>query len=288
MVRPGRVVTVRTEHPAARSRGIPAPHTWSRAETLLAGVLLALAVTAWATTSQVAMPDMRTGILTGMHSMEPGMEPGMEPWPGSAAAFGLFLGTWVVMMAAMMLPAITPFMVGMSRLLRGRTGQGTMSALVLGYLLVWASAGVLGYAVVLGFDSVSAEGGPVAVRTGGAVLLLAGAYQFTPLKRWCLVRCRSPLALVVRYADVATRGRGHAVAVGARHGGYCLGCCWALMGVLLAAGVMSLAWMATIAAVITVEKVLPRAERISYLLGALLLVLGALLLAAPGLAPTMA
>jgi predicted metal-binding membrane protein len=255
---------------------------------LLAVVLLALAVTAWVTTSQMAMPGMRTGILTGMHTMEPGMEPSMEPGTGSAAAFGLFLGTWVVMMAAMMLPSITPFMVGMSRLLRGRTGQGTMGALVVGYLLVWAAAGLLGYAVVLGFESVSAEGGSVAVRTGGGVLLVAGVYQFTPLKQWCLVRCRSPLALVVRYADVAARNRGHAVTVGVRHGGYCLGCCWALMGVLLAAGVMSLAWMATIAAVITAEKVLPRAGLISFLLGAFLVAVGAALLTAPGLAPAVA
>lgn len=282
-------MTVRAERPAARARGIPAPRTWSRAELLLAGVLLALAVTAWVITGQVAMPGMRTGILTGtgMHSMEPGRGPGMAPMPGSAAGFGLFLGTWVVMMAAMMLPAITPFMVGMSRLLGARAGRGTMSALVLGYLLVWAGAGVLGYAVLRGFDSVAAHGDGVAVRAGGGVLLLAGAYQFTPLKRWCLVRCRSPLALVVRYAETATRGPGHAVTVGARHGGYCLGCCWALMAVLLAAGAMSLTWMVTIAALITAEKVLPREWPVSLLTGALFLVGGAVLLAAPDLAPAV-
>ncbi len=285
-------MSIRTRPPAAQTRGIPAPRTWSRAETLLAAALLALAVIAWVITSRVAMPDMRTGILTGMQPMGPGMD--AEPTPVRAAAFGLFLGTWIVMMAAMMLPAITPFMVGMSRLLRGRTGrgaqprQGTLSALTLGYLLTWGAAGALGYAVVRGFDAVAAGGETATVRAGGGVLILAGAYQFTPLKRWCLVRCRSPLSLVIRYAEVATHSRGGAVTVGVRHGGYCLGCCWALMAVLLAAGVMSLAWMATIATVITAEKVLPRGELVSFLLGAALIALGAALLAAPAMAPAMA
>ena len=267
---------------APRARGIPAPRTWSRAEALLAAILLVLAVVAWVITSRVAMPDMRTGILTGVRPMEHGTE------SASAVAFGLFLGTWVVMMAAMMLPAVTPFTVGMSRLLRARAAQGHMGALTVGYLLVWGMAGVLGYAVVRGFEAVADGGDAVAVRVGAGLLLVAGAYQFTPFKRWCLVRCRSPLALVVRYAKPATRSRFGAVTVGVRHGGYCLGCCWALMGVLLAAGVMSLAWMATIAAVITAEKVLPRGELISHLLGGVLIVLGAVLLAAPGLTPAMA
>ncbi|MCA1672233.1 MAG: DUF2182 domain-containing protein, partial [Actinobacteria bacterium] len=101
---------------------------------------------------------------------------------------------------------------------------------------------------------------------------------FTPLKQWCLVRCRSPLALVMRYGEEATRSRRGQLRVGFSHGGYCLGCCWALMAVLLAVGVMSLVWMAVVAAVIAVEKILPRGWLLSYVLGVVLISLGTVLL----------
>lgn len=230
------------------------------------------------------MPDMRTGILTGLRRMEPGMETGGTGGvAGTPAAFGFFLLTWLVMMAAMMLPAITPFTVGLRRMLGARADAGTLGALTAGYLAVWGAAGLLGYAVIRFFEAVAGGGGAVAVRVGAVILLLAGAYQFTPFKHWCLVRCRSPLALMVRYAEVAARGRGGAFGVGVRHGGYCLGCCWALMTVLLATGAMSLAWMAAVAAVITVEKVAPHAEPAARVLGVLLAGLGVTLLVGPGL-----
>ncbi|MBO8193645.1 DUF2182 domain-containing protein [Streptomyces oryzae] len=264
------------------ARGIPSLRAWTRLERLLAGLLLALAAVAWLVTSVLAMPDMGSGILTGMRPMKPGMgnEAVVQP-----AAFGFFMLTWVVMMAAMMLPAITPFTVGMRRLLGARATTGTMSALTAGYLAVWGAAGLLGYAVVRAFESTAMSGGSLAVRIGAVVLLVAGVYQFTPLKNWCLVRCRSPLALVMRYAEPTARSNRGAFAVGVRHGGYCLGCCWALMAVLLAAGVMSLVWMAAVAAVITIEKASPRPQLTSRLLGTLLVALGLTFLAAPGLLP---
>lgn len=261
-----------------QGHGIPAPRTWSHSELLLAGALLALAAGAWLLTAVLAMPGMQSGVLTGMRPMG---ETGGGTEPGAVA---LFLGTWMLMMAAMMLPAVTPFMVGMRRLLGARSGGGTMGALTAGYLLVWGLAGVLGLVVVQAFESLAMRGDSVvAVRAGAAVLLAAGVYQFTPLKHWCLVRCRSPLALVVRYAGPAVRSRRGALGVGVVHGGYCLGCCWALMGVLLAAGVMSLAWMAAIAGAITLEKALPRAETFSLGLGVVLMGLGTVLLSAPQL-----
>jgi len=260
----------------AQGRGIPAVRAWTRAELLLAGCLVLLAAAAWLVTGSIAMPDMRMGILTGMSS---GDVPGVAP-----VAFALFLGTWVVMMAAMMLPAIAPFTVGVSRLMRARPhARGSVAWLTVGYLVVWSAVGVLAYLVVLGFNALAAGGTANGVRAGAVVLLAAGAYQFSPLKQWCLVRCRSPLALVMKYGSRAARSRRGAMAAGVSHGGYCLGCCWALMVVLLAAGVMSLAWMAGIAAVITVEKVVPGGKAISYVLGAVLVGLGATLLAAPGL-----
>ncbi|GAA2332942.1 hypothetical protein GCM10009854_05430 [Saccharopolyspora halophila] len=264
----------------AQGSGIPPLHTWKRAELSLAGVLLLLAVGAWLLTGSMAMPGMRMGILTGTGSTSMSA--------ADPVAFVLFLVTWVVMMAAMMLPAIIPFTVGVSRLMGARPdAHGTLPSLTAGYLLVWSAVGVLAYFVVRGFDALGAGGTANGVRAGAVVLLVAGAYQFSPLKQWCLVRCRSPFALVLRYGSRAARSRRSAVAVGVNHGGYCLGCCWALMLVLLAAGVMSLAWMAAIAAVITVEKVAPGGKVISYALGAVLIGLGATLLAAPGVVSAM-
>jgi predicted metal-binding membrane protein len=274
-----------------RTRGVPALRAWTRFELVLAGVLLAAAAGAWALTGAMSMPDMQGGILTGLQPMAttpampatPGMEPSAAAGPALAAA--LFVATWMVMMAAMMLPAITPFTIGLARLLGEHPQRRRrLAALTAGYLAVWGVAGLAALGVVEGFDALAADPSPTTVRTGAAVLLLAGAYQFTPLKRWCLVRCRSPLALVMRHGPQATRSGIGALATGLTHGAYCLGCCWALMLVLLAAGVMSLVWMAVIAAVITVEKVLPRGEVLAQVIGALLLAVGVLLLAAPELA----
>jgi predicted metal-binding membrane protein len=277
-----------------RTRGVPALRAWTRFELVLAGVLLAAAAGAWALTGATSMPDMQGGILTGLQPMAttpatPGMPgmPGMEPSAGAspALAAALFMATWVVMMAAMMLPAITPFTIGLARLLGEHPHRRRrLAALTAGYLAVWGMAGLAALGVVKGFDALAADPTPTTVRTGAAVLLLAGAYQFTPLKRWCLVRCRSPLALVMRHGPRATRSEVGALATGLTHGAYCLGCCWALMLVLLAAGVMNLVWMAVIAAVITVEKVLPRGEVLAQAIGALLLTVGVLLLTAPELA----
>ncbi|GAA2803559.1 DUF2182 domain-containing protein [Saccharopolyspora taberi] len=226
------------------TRGIPAPRTWTRAELGLAGVLLALAAAAWLAAGGRLMPEMAPGL-------------------------ALFLPIWLVMMAAMMLPVITPFTVGLSRMTRA--GPTVLASLTAGYLLVWGLTGVPAYLLLRTL--------PMDPRVGGVVLLVAGAYQFTPLKRWCLVRCRSPLALLVRYGETAARGPAGALRVGAIHGGYCLGCCWALMAVLVAAGAMSLAWMAGLAAVIAVEKIAPRGEVLAYALGGVLVVAGVVLLA---------
>jgi predicted metal-binding membrane protein len=124
-------------------------------------------------------------------------------------------------------------------------------------------------------------------RTGAGVLLVAGIYQLTPLKRICLRHCRSPLLLVMQHGQAALRSRFGATRAGLAHGGYCLGCCWALMGVLVAAGVMSLTWMATIAAVIAMEKLHRHGELISRILGGLTLVVALALLVEPAALPAM-
>lgn len=261
----------------AQARGIPSLRSWSGVEVVLAAVLLALAGVSWLLSGVLGMPEMRMGLLTGMGSA--------EMMSGGPAPFALFLGVWVVMMAAMMLPAITPFTIGVFRLVRARRRRGVLPPLTLGYLLVWTAAGVVAWSVLRGFDAIGHSA--ASVRVGAVVLLVAGAYEFSPLKRWCLVRCRSPLALVVKHGDEVVRGRLGALRVGVHHGGYCLGCCWALMVVLLAVGAMNLLWMAVLAAVIAMEKVLPRAEIVSSALGAFLTGAGVVLLIAPGLLAPM-
>ncbi|MEB3369805.1 DUF2182 domain-containing protein [Saccharopolyspora mangrovi] len=262
-----------------QARGIPSLRSWSGVEVALAAVLLALAGISWLLSAVLGMPEMRMGLLTGT---------GQAEMSGGPAPFALFLAVWVVMMAAMMLPAITPFTIGVSRLVRARRKRGVLPSLTLGYLLVWTAAGVAAWAILRGFDAIDHSG--TSVRVGAVVLLVAGAYEFSPLKRWCLVRCRSPLALVVKHGDTVVRGRLGlgALRVGVHHGGYCLGCCWALMVVLLAVGAMNLLWMAVLAAVIAMEKVLPRAEIVSSALGAVLIGAGVVLLIAPGLLAPMA
>jgi predicted metal-binding membrane protein len=247
-------------------------------ELVFVTVLLVLSVIAWLTVHRLATPDMRAGILTGHSGMA------MDPMSG-----GLFLGIWLVMMAAMMLPAITPVMVRIDRLMRRRGKGGTTAyALAAGYLVVWAVAGTAAYGLFLAFQrTASAADDTTAARIGAVVLLLAGVYQFTPLKRACLRQCRSPLAVLVRHGQKIMASRTGALWVGLHHGAFCVGCCWALMAVLLAAGMMSLVWMGAVATVVLTEKVFRYGELFSRLLGAAMIALALTLVAAPGVASAL-
>jgi predicted metal-binding membrane protein len=159
---------------------------------------------------------------------------------------GLWLGAWTVMMAAMMLPSAAPIV-----LLYGRRSNTIDSTLLMsGYLSVWALVGVAAYAV----DTRLMHPGDAAV---GAVLIVAGVYQLTPLKTACLKRCRNPLDFLVTHWR---KGRVGALRLGADHGAYCVGCCWALMAVLVVAGAMGLVWVVAIAVVVAAEKLLPAGQ----------------------------
>jgi predicted metal-binding membrane protein len=208
---------------------------------------------------------------------------GMDAGPWTAlGSFGWFLGVWVVMMAAMMFPSLAPTAALYARMTRDRIAPLLFTG---GYLTTWALAGVLAFALARAGHAVA---GDVLAweRAGrwvaGATLLVAAAYELTPLKDVCLAKCRSPLGFLLgAWRD----GRGGALRMGARHGGWCVGCCWALMASLFALGVMSVAWMAFVAALIAAEKTLPWRRVATYGTAALLLVLGALLLAAPDAIP---
>jgi predicted metal-binding membrane protein len=212
-----------------------------------------------------------------------GMDNG--PWTG-LGTLGWFLGVWVVMMAAMMFPSVAPTVALYSRMARARSPLSPL-LFAAGYLLTWGGAGVLAFALaVLGGRIV---GGALAWdRAGrwaaGATLVVAALYQLTPLKDVCLGKCRSPLGFLLgSWRD----GWSGALRMGARNGAWCTGCCWALMASLFALGIMSITWMAFVAGLIAVEKTVPWRRVATYGTAAILLVLGVLLLVAPGAIPAL-
>jgi len=186
-------------------------------------------------------------------------------------SIGPFLIGWLVMMTAMMLPAAAP-MVLIVRLAvaPGRLADVRTGVFVAGYLLVWTGIGLTALAAQ---SSLMALGPWVRAPAVAGVLALAGAYQFSPLKNACLRACRSPMDFVVLHWRSGILG---AFRLGIDHGLYCIGCCWALMAVLVVAGGMGIAWVALIALVVFAEKVLPGANVFSRALGATLLVAAAL------------
>jgi predicted metal-binding membrane protein len=210
-----------------------------------------------------------------------GMDAG--PWTG-LGPLGWFLGVWIVMMAAMMLPSTIPAVTLYAGLARDRTSLAPLF-FVAGYLAVWAAAGLAAFALAAAGGRVA--GGILAwERAGrwaaGATLLLAAAYQLTPLKEACLSRCRVPIAFLL---GSWRPGRGGGLRMGMSHGAWCAGCCWALMAALFALGVMSIAWTALVAALVALEKILPWRRVATRGTSALLAGLGVLLLAAPSLLP---
>jgi predicted metal-binding membrane protein len=237
----------------------------ARARLGVVALLLALAALGWWTTAE-RMAGMDAG---------PGTELG---------AFGWFVGVWVVMMAAMMFPSVSPTVSLYARMTR-RRGLGRPILFAAGYLLVWASAGVAAYGLsdlgrtLFGADLAWGRGGR---WCAGGVLVVAAIYELTPLKDVCLGKCRSPLGfLLSTWRD----GRRGALEMGVRHGAWCVGCCWALMAALFALGVMSLAWTAFVAALIALEKALPWGRAVTWATAAILLVVGFALVAAPGAVP---
>src|SRR6266508_2879209 len=183
-------------------------------------------------------------------------------------ALAPFLAGWSLMMAAMMLPSAVPIirLHRLSAVASGWERELGSAAFVAGYLLVWSVVGIAVW---------------VAAAAVAALLMIAGLYQFTPLKSRCLGACRSPMDFLV------TRWRGGAAGalrIGVDHGLYCLGCCWALMTVFVGVGAMAVTWAAGIAAVVAAEKLLPGGRVLSRALGLALIAGGALVLAWPDLA----
>jgi predicted metal-binding membrane protein len=212
-----------------------------------------------------------------------GMDDG--PWTG-LGGLGWFLSVWVVMMAAMMFPSVAPTVALYSRM-TGRRSLASPFVFASGYLVTWAGAGALAFAL-------AAAGGAVTGdvlswdRAGrwvaGATLIVAAVYELTPLKDVCLGKCRSPLGFLI---GSWRAGRLGAFRMGAKNGAWCVGCCWALMAALFALGVMSIVWMAFVAGLIAIEKTVPWRRAAVYGTAAILFGLGVLVLVAPDAIPAL-
>jgi predicted metal-binding membrane protein len=226
-------------------------------------VLLIAAAGAWAATVALAR---------GMAGMTGTMGLGLA----------VFVPMWTLMMAAMMLPSVTPVAT-----LYARTVQGNRTArivgLVAGYLGVWAAFGLPAYGLAWIAGWLAGRHPGAAHVAAVVVFAAAGAYQLTSLKDRCLAHCRSPLALLLHYGSY--RGRLRDLRVGAHHGGFCLGCCWALMVILVAVGVMNVAAMVGLAALILIEKTWRWGAVAGRVAGAAALALAVAIIWFPWLAP---
>ncbi len=225
--------------------------------------ILGLALTAWV----VAVQQMR----------------GMDAGPGTdLGALGWFLGVWVTMMVAMMLPAAAPAVVMFASLRRSLH----TALFVSGYLAAWTIYGLGAYVAYRGLRYSAPsflawdDGGPL---VAGAALVAAGLYQLAPLKTACLRHCRSPLHFLLR----SRPGALGSARTGLAHGAYCVGCCTGLMLALFALGVMSLVWMAAVAVAILVEKAAPRGAAFARLFAVALVALGFWVATSPGSVPAL-
>jgi predicted metal-binding membrane protein len=203
----------------------------------------------------------------------------LEGGPGLGPALLLFLVGWQVMVAAMMLPSSLPLVRMFAAASAGVPDRGrAMAAFVGAYAVVWSAFGLLAFLGDAGLHALVAASPWMAANdwaTAPSVLLLAGAFQFTPLKDACLRACRHPASFLRRHYR---RGAGGAFSLGARHGMFCVGCCWALMLVMFAAGAVSLIWMAALTALMVHEKTRPSGAQAVPLTGTVLLAAGSTLM----------
>lgn len=237
-----------------------------REHFFILGSLVGLSVLAWIVTVQ-HMGGMGYAVVTG------GMTMGM---PFSVTHMLLYIVLWGVMMVAMMFPAIVPVAGIFATMAKQKREHPSLSvwAFVSGYTVLWTLTGGVGYAADLTMQTVPAHF-PVLktynMPISGALLMVAGLYQLTPLKDRCLAHCRSPFAFLMEHWRDGYRG---AFRMGVAHGLYCLACCWSLMMVMFIMGTMNLVWMGTLTIAIFLEKSLPAGPMFGRGVGTVLIVLG--------------
>ena len=203
----------------------------------------------------------------------------------SRTSVAVFLLAWLAMMAAMMLPAMSPVV----RLYARASAQRRVAPLaffIAGYLIVWSVLGVPAFFAWRALEMPLAEGTAWAGRVAGAAIAAAGIWQLTPLKRLCSQHCRSPISFFLRYGGGIERPRG-AARMGASHGLFCVGCCWAMFAMLVAVGTMNIAWMLGLTVLIALEKMFRHGEQAAVFAGVALVVLGAVVLISPAAITTM-
>jgi predicted metal-binding membrane protein len=232
------------------------------------GGLAGVSVLAWAYTAEMAtrMAQPLDMVMPAMHRAGP-------------SELVMLFTMWLVMMAAMMVPSAAPVILLFANLNRRRRERRSpavpTSVFLLGYLLVWSAYSLLAAGAQLALREAALLSPTMAAASplvGGGLLLAAGLYQWTPLKRACLAHCRSPLHFL---STEWREGPAGALRMGLRHGTYCVGCCWLLMALLFVAGVMNLLWVAAIAAFVLLEKVVPAGGWIGRVAGAVLVAWGA-------------
>lgn len=240
----------------------------ARPRTIVAVALALLSALAWAESVRQA-GGMGLGFVTC--SMTMGR-------PITLANASLYVVLWGVMMAAMMLPSIGPMVLAhhaaSARRPGANAGLGPTASFVAGYVVLWTATGVLAYAGDLGIESLPRAFPALrehASGIAGATLVIAGAYQLTPLKDLCLAHCRSPFAFLMHgWRD----GRLGAFRMGVDHGAYCLACCWSLMTVLFVVGTMNLVWMGLLSLLVFAEKSIRHGPLVAKAAGLALIVLG--------------
>ena len=242
---------------------------------VILGLLLALAAGAWAVLVwQSADADMDMTMASSTMGLR-------AP---------LFLAIWVAMMVAMMFPTAAPMILIFHKVQAGKRQRGdtfvSTWVFVAAYILVWTLAGVAAYAGALAAEAIALRAAlspATAARIGGAVLILAGIYQLTPLKDLCLSKCRTPITFIMTsWRD----GAVGALRMGLLHGAYCLGCCWLLFVILFPLGIMNIAAMAVITLIVFAEKTVPWGRLAPRATAAALVAYGAVVIAAPQLLPT--
>jgi predicted metal-binding membrane protein len=211
-----------------------------------------VASSAW-TIAGIGM-DASAWTMTAMAWTSPGMSMPTAPWTAATAIFVFLM--WLMMMAAMMMPSAAPVILLHAAVTRKSGAAPTRStpAFLGGYLAVWGGFSLAAALAQWGLESTGRANGMMELAdplVSGALLVMAGLYQFSPLKRACLSACQNPVMFVSRNWRPGTAG---AFAMGRRHGVDCLGCCWFLMALLFVGGVMNLLWIAAIAAFVALEK----------------------------------
>ena len=236
---------------------------------VVAGGLLAVTALAWLYLWLVAADMDAMAAEAARHTAMGMIMPDMRAW-GVADFFWLFL-MWAIMMVAMMLPSAAPLilLVAGTYRRRGSDARGLTAAFAGGYLAAWAAFSIvaaLGQTVLHRTALLSPSMASGSARLAGGILITAGVYQWLPVKNACLTRCRSPLDFLNHEWREGATG---ALAMGLRHGWFCVGCCWMLMALLFVVGVMNLVWVAVIAAFVLIEKLARQGPRLGQVAGLL-------------------